>query len=176
MSDELYDIYFAGNLLDGSDPSSVKLHLQTQFKLSESALERLFSGQRVAIKRGVNRETATRYRERFSQAGALVQIVACDPPDLALEPDTATPPQPAPQPTRRTASLQLAPPGTPVDEMSQPVAQEPPNIDHLRLVTDDNWTLEDCAPPPLPQPLPDIDSLELEPIPPRPPRQDKEFD
>jgi len=174
MSAATYDILFAGNLLDGAEPERVKRSLKELFNLSDAQVERLFSGQRVVIKRDVDIRTATRYRELFNQAGALAQIVKVEHDDR--EPTRAHPAAPQPTSTPPLAGAwDLAPPGAVLEELAAPVTPRHPNIAHLSLVEDANWTLEDCAPPPLPQPLPDIDSLMLEPLAPRPPAPERDI-
>lgn len=173
MSEPRYDIVFSGNLLDGADRDAAKRQLQQHFKLSDALVERLFSGTPATIKRGVDLRTATRLRELFHQAGALAQIIEVEPltdtesAPLSKPASPSSPPEPKPfiQPARAAvAALDLAPPGTPVDELAGPAPVATPDIDHLSLVQDPDWTLEDCVLPPLPQLLPDIDALALEPM------------
>jgi hypothetical protein len=192
MKQPLYDVIFSGHLLEGADVQHAKKTLQQQFKLSDVAIEKLFSGQRIVIKRGLEAGLAQRYREIFNQAGALAQLVAQDVP-TSSEPEPSTPApvvaktvsapakaieaqvddEPGPDDWFRPESdataaassgLTLAPTGATLDQLSDIPPAPPPNTSHLSLVDTTDWTLEDCAPPPLPQPLPDIDSLALEPI------------
>lgn len=186
MPEATYDILFAGNLLDGAEPERVKRNLKERFNLTDAQVERLFAGQRVVIKRGVDIGTATRYRELFHQAGALAQIVkveagerAVAPPSAPAAPTSTVAPQPASAATTPsswlTGAWELAPPGAALEELGPTEPPRHPNIAHLSLVEEDNWTLEDCAPPPLPQPLPDLDSLALEPLAPRPPAPERDI-
>ena len=170
MVDTSYDILFAGEITPGADPEGVRQRIQDLFRLKEQAVDRLFGGQPVAVKRGVDAATANLYRERFLGAGAVVQVIP-----------SATAPLPAPrQPGARpvaktnrrdaqappTASpvgqgLQLAPPGN--LPLESPPTLGLPEIDtsHLSLIPGDDWTLEDCAPPQLPRLEPDISHLRL---------------
>lgn len=72
--------------------------------------------------------------------------------------------------------LQLAPVGAPLDELDDRVPIPFPDISHLALVLDPDWTLLDCAEPVRPPPLPAIDHLGLEPITPPRPRGGDGFD
>jgi len=79
MTPDRYDIRFAGELLSGTDPLQARRRLQDWLGLSDAALDLLFSGQGVTIKRGVDRAAASRYRERFRDAGVHVDVVPAGP-------------------------------------------------------------------------------------------------
>ena len=68
--DPLYDIFFQGELLPGSDADTVKSALAKLFKADADTIERLFSGKPVAVKRGCDKDTALRYKKGMEQAGA----------------------------------------------------------------------------------------------------------
>lgn len=226
------------------------------FKLDQAGADRLFGGQRIFIKRGVDKATAERFREVFAKAGALAEIervggepeeifhfddsedapaqsqaaggqadqpravpgqaspaaaasgpanpspaspsspaapnrAAQSPVDQAFGAQgrsppsgassaapsvgsapasspaatpTSTPGAPASSPAAAPAggAWSVAPPGAELEELSDRGPEQNPDTSKLSLVEGDNWSLEDCAPPPLAQPIPDIDSLELE--------------
>lgn len=140
MAESRFDIQFAGELVEGSDPLSVRERLRELFKLSPDALERLFGGQAVMIKRDLDALTAARYRDAFRDAGAILRLT----------------------PTA-TTSLTLAPPGADLEQSVPPA--EPREIDtsYLSLVAGQDWTLEDCTPPRAPTIIPDISHLTLAP-------------
>ncbi|EIC20649.1 hypothetical protein [Thiorhodovibrio frisius] len=75
MADPTFDVLFSGELLGSASPDYVKKRLAQIFKLDEAGVERLFSGQRVFVKRGVDFATAERLREVFDKAGALAEVV-----------------------------------------------------------------------------------------------------
>ncbi|MBK5968100.1 MULTISPECIES: RodZ family helix-turn-helix domain-containing protein [Thiorhodovibrio] len=60
-------------------------------------------------------------------------------------------------------SWSVAPAGSELEELSDSAPEQNPDTSQLSLVEGNDWTLEDCAPPPLAQAIPDIDSMELEP-------------
>jgi hypothetical protein len=140
MAESRFDIQFAGELVQGADRQAVRERLRDLFKLTPDALERLFSGQAVMIKRGLDTQTAARYRDAFRDAGAV----------LRLTPTTAT-------------GLTLAPPGADLEQSVPPA--EPREIDtsYLSLVAGQDWTLEDCTPARPPAHIPDISYLTLTP-------------
>lgn len=165
MAGARFDILFTGEVMAGADPNAVRARIQELFKLSDEAAERLFDGRPVTIKRGVATATASRYREVFRDAGALVHVT---PVPTAGAPAHET----APAATDRTGDmpghpaavvsrLSLAPMGD--DPLEPPIATASPHIDvrHLALVPGWDWTLADCEPPLPPVELPDISHLHL---------------
>ncbi|MEA3276864.1 MAG: hypothetical protein U9Q81_16570 [Pseudomonadota bacterium] len=165
MSHDRFDVLFAGELQAGEERDEVRRRLQSLFKLSDDAAIRLFSGRPVAIKREVDADTASRYRQTFLKAGALVHIVPTDAaagpesaPDQAGRGTTAADPH---RQVAESSGLALSPPGD--QPLEPPVAANPPAIDigHLGLVPGSDWTLEDCEPPLEPIELPDIGHLRI---------------
>jgi hypothetical protein len=137
VSQQRFDIYFAGELLPDHAPEAVKQWLGAQFKLQGEALDQLFSGQAVRIKQGVDMDTAGRYRAAFRKAGALLEIRPISPAgDAPPQPATAAPAQ---------ESTTAAAPGS-----------EP------ELLPANTGSLEDCAAPVAAAPLPDIGYMDLE--------------
>ncbi len=214
MPADRFDVVFRGKLIEDQDPARVRLKVGRLFKANDSQLQRLFSGKPVTIKQGVDMETASRYRLAFRQAGALVEIRASQkPPDSRATPppaesggfnlapantgsleDYAAKVEPAPLPD--ISDLSLAAAGS--DHDQAPDATPPAiDTDDLQLIQEQDWTLEDCQPLPLPEveldisgldlaalddsshilpeppaaPLPDISELSLEPV-----KEDKEED
>lgn len=74
--DQEYDIVFAGALAAGRDPVQVKSDLARLFKSDLAGIERLFCGQPVIIKKGLDRPTADKYRAVLEKAGALCEMRA----------------------------------------------------------------------------------------------------
>ena len=94
-----YDILFAGQLAPGADQAQVRARLQGLFRLSEEAAARLFSGQPLALKRGLDRAQAERLRQVFLAAGAVARLVeqpaSSSPAEVTLRPgrdDSVRPP------------------------------------------------------------------------------------
>jgi hypothetical protein len=171
MADTLFDIRFAGELLEGADPFRARSRIQELFKLSDAAAERLFGGSPVTIKRGVDAATVTRFREVFRAAGARVSVVPAgiDRPRESGggAPDTAA--DGAGQSPRLSASAESSPLELAAAGQSLPLESPPPvpapeiDTSHLNLVEGDDWTLEDCAPSRPPVAEPDISHLTLAP-------------
>jgi len=160
----LYDILFSGELLPGAGPAEVKTRLQSLFKLSDEVARRLFSGQTLALKRGLDPTRAERLRWIFQEAGAVVWLVEQAP--LSRE-DQGGLAEQSPVP-----HLDVAPPGsacwslTPADD---PLPLEPDpahplpvvDISGLRLITTSDWSLADCDRLPRPARVPDISHLRI---------------
>lgn len=75
---ELFNVVFAGEIAGTADPATVRANVGKLFNASEAVLDKLFSGQPVAIKKMVDRATAMQLRARMKQAGAETRIVAVD--------------------------------------------------------------------------------------------------
>lgn len=166
MTDSRFDLVFAGQLVAGVDPLVARWQLQAVFELSDEAVARLFGGHRIVIKRNVDPDTASRYQERFREAGALIELIPvidADRTDSSGAADQAA----APDTNAATTRLTLAPLGALLlDDLhaSSRGAPPVPDTSHLSLATGTNWTLEDFAKPPTPAPIPDTSHLTLEPI------------
>jgi len=68
---QLYDIYFAGQLVEEFDEAVVRENLAKLFKVNDVALEKLFSGKPQPIKRGVDKAGAIKYKTAMARAGAI---------------------------------------------------------------------------------------------------------
>jgi len=162
MADERFDIVFCGELVTGTDEATAKARLKQRFALTDDALAHLFQGRPVSVKRGVDAVAAARYRALFQEAGALVRI---DPVAAAAEvpvSDRQTRPPGADRESdaSRPTTLSLS---TETGYLEELPDHPPPDLDlsYLSLETSEDWSLEDCEPPPLPIPLPDISHLSV---------------
>lgn len=72
----LYNIYFAGQILEGQDLSAVRARMAKLFNASEAVLARLFSGEPQVIKRDCDKATALKYKKAMESAGARPMITA----------------------------------------------------------------------------------------------------
>jgi hypothetical protein len=120
MSDELFDIYFSGKVIDQDKLPEVKQKIGKLFNASETVLDKLFSGQPTKIKKAVDMDTAIKYRVKFREAGAIVDI---RPSQSAAPPPASTPAADAiPQTNFTAAETQTA---EPVGKPEQPPVEEP---------------------------------------------------
>lgn len=79
MPDTHFKIVFEGQLRDGVSLETAKRNLAQLFKSEVSAIDRLFNGQPVALKRGLIHSEADRYLKALHEAGI----------DARIEPDPA---------------------------------------------------------------------------------------
>ncbi len=141
MSFDQYDIFFSGQLIDGSDEAVARTKLAALFKLPSEQVGHLFSGKPIAVKRGVNMDVAIKYRTAFRDAGALIEI----------------------KPITNTGGLEA----TPIPDVvpaATAVGQAPPTASTtstLSLAPANTGTLEDCTPKVTPVEIGDISQMSM---------------
>jgi hypothetical protein len=160
VSDSTFDILFYGVVKPGHDPEQARANLATLFKTDRARVDRLFSGNEVVIKQGVDETTAKRYQAAFAQAGLVCQVrpsaaapaadgafgLAADGSPLAPE---SAPPPPAPD----TSHLSAAEVGADVLEgVEHAPPPPPPDTSHLSTIEVEAGLLDgvERAPPPTP--------------------------
>jgi uncharacterized membrane protein YhaH (DUF805 family) len=85
MAETHFKIVFEGKLRTGVDIETAKLNMAGLFKRELSAVEKLFSGQPVALKRGLSQEQALHYLSVLNDAGIEARIEADPAISLSLE-------------------------------------------------------------------------------------------
>ena len=179
MADSLFDLYFSGKTLAGNTDEEVRLKVGKIFGADNETLNRLFSGNPVRIKAGVNQETAIKYRVALRAAGAMLEITPHKkssvetnprsdvrgaetftllPPNTGDLTDCAIPGDPLPLPD--ITDIVLAPTGVIIDESKQP-PRRMINTDGMTLTAPNTGTLEDCRPAVKARPIPDISHIDL---------------
>lgn len=76
MDQPLYDVFFTGQLVEGTDLATAKSNFAKLFKSSPEHLEKLFSGKPQAIKRGVDKAEALKFKAALHKAGLLIAFKA----------------------------------------------------------------------------------------------------
>lgn len=71
-----YNVYYAGQLLEGEQLEVVRPRLAKLFNADEQTLDRLFSGKAQLLKRDCDKATALKYKQAMEKAGALPLIRA----------------------------------------------------------------------------------------------------
>lgn len=103
MDVPLYDVYLTGKLADGVGADAAALRLSALFKSSTEQMAGMLNGKPQLLKRGVDKNTALKYREALQKAGVEVafkaqtvvveparpQTVAAKSPPVAAVPATA---------------------------------------------------------------------------------------
>lgn len=91
---EWFNVVFSGEIAGRADPALVRVNVGKLFNASDAVLDRLFSGQPVAVKKKVDRATAMKIRALMKQAGANATMVAVDEQGQPLGAEPAKPPPP----------------------------------------------------------------------------------
>ena len=165
-----FDVYFSGELLEGYEPDAVKASVGELFGLSGPKLEALFSGVPVRIKKNLDVDRAGRFRKKFLELGALVQIVPAGQEPPAPASSASRPAAKAPAATALPGSeepastgLSLAP-QAPLE--SEPAGEKAAAIDTsgLSMSAPGADILPSDGKPERETPLPDISGLSLAPL------------
>jgi len=82
MIDGQFDVIFRGQTIKNRPLEEVKANLVNLFKSSPEAVEKLFSGNEVAIKKSLDYSTAMKYQSALKNAGALALIKETEKPDI----------------------------------------------------------------------------------------------
>ncbi|PLW83116.1 hypothetical protein CWI75_06770 [Kineobactrum sediminis] len=119
--DPRYDIVFAGQLLAGHEPATVRARLAQVFKADEATLDKLFSGKPQVLKRNCDKSTALQYKQALERAGAQPVIRQSD----TIDAPAVNPAAGAAESQNTAGGLALEPAGSEVlrpDERAGPVA------------------------------------------------------
>lgn len=171
---EFFNVVFAGDISGRADPAVVRANVGKLFNASDAILDRLFSGQPVAVKKMVDRATAMKIRALMKQAGADARIVQVDeqgkplaaaPENIAAPAATKAPPPPSGTMAARVETLaeQHA-----REEASKPKPDAPPPPADVAVVS--TWALYPVgfllsAPVARPAPLrPNISGISMSPL------------
>lgn len=101
----LFKIVFDGSPLPGIDLETAKANLAQLFRSDMEAVEKLFTGHKVALKRNMTQETAQKYLDALHRAGVEARLEEEAPVALSLE---EIEPAPATQPFSPYAPPQSA--------------------------------------------------------------------
>ncbi|MCP1509148.1 uncharacterized membrane protein YhaH (DUF805 family) [Pseudomonas marginalis] len=85
MSDNRFKIVFDGALLPGVESTTAKLNLAELFKSDVEAIEKLFTGRPVALKRDLSRPDADTYLTALKNAGVDARIETEQPVAFSLD-------------------------------------------------------------------------------------------
>lgn len=91
----LFKIVFEGSTLPGVALETAKANLAELFRSDLLAVEKLFTGRKVALKRNLSQETAEKYLDALHRAGVEARLEEEAPVELSLE---EVEPSPAPRP------------------------------------------------------------------------------
>lgn len=103
--EEQYNVYFAGQVMDGVELSDVRSKLAKVFSADKATLDKLFSGKPQLIKRECDKATALKFKQALERAGAIPIIKRAE---LAAAPTNTTPAPPMTA-AEKIAALAAAP-------------------------------------------------------------------
>ncbi|MFJ2488090.1 DUF805 domain-containing protein [Pseudomonas sp. NPDC087639] len=112
MSEPRYKIVFDGALQPGVDITTAKLNLADLFKSDVAAIERLFNGSTVALKRDLSHSDAQTYLQALSKTGIDARIES----DTAIELNLSDVHEHSPAPAYAEPNSPYAPPRASVGE------------------------------------------------------------
>ncbi len=69
-----FNVIFRGEILPGKDSGNVKKRLRTFLKIDAEAIERLFAGGPIAVRKNVDAATGQKFEKVFSTAGAICYL------------------------------------------------------------------------------------------------------
>ncbi|MEM9530952.1 MAG: hypothetical protein AAGA23_08535 [Pseudomonadota bacterium] len=97
MPSKDYQVVFRGRLTPETTESLAAQNMAKLFSVAPEKVLRLFDGQRHVIKKGLDRETADKYRRALRKAGIIVAVVSAETERAAqTKPEVVAPPaQPA---------------------------------------------------------------------------------
>ncbi|WP_250458804.1 hypothetical protein [Microbulbifer litoralis] len=102
MSQPTYSVIFRGDLLPGYTAGDVKANLARLFKAGPAAVEKLFSGRPLAIKKGLPKAKAEQLQATLAKLGAQAALKAegepAAPPPPPAEAEPAAPQAQAAEP------------------------------------------------------------------------------
>ena len=189
MDQPRFDLVFSGRTVPGADSAQVRARLAALFKTDEASIERLFSGKRYVLKKGLDEAAARKYQAALDRAGAQCELVQ-RPPAMTIAPPgvtlvevepPATPefdvsgftlaeagadvldeyPRPA-APALDVSDISLAAPGEDLVE-EEIVVAAPPVVPELSVAAI-GAVLDEAGPATRSRPIPKTDHLSVAPV------------
>ncbi|MFG1498421.1 hypothetical protein ABMA57_17440 [Saccharospirillum sp. HFRX-1] len=128
MSTFYFDLYYAGECLEGFSEAEVRRDMATLFKTDAGRIARYFTGHAEVIKLQVAEVTVPRYQAAMKAIGAtLIVVPAGAEPPVIDAPDSAEPV------VVDTSTLSLAQAGTELTQRQQPAEVVQVNVSSLSL-------------------------------------------
>ncbi len=115
MSNRRFQVIINGELAEGAEPDQAKQNIARLFKTKSAAVEAMFSGKRISVKKNLDQATARKYQQAIIKAGLKAGIA----PMAKVEPSEKKSDISAPSENEPT-SVTLAATGCTMDERPQP--------------------------------------------------------
>ena len=104
MDSSNFKILFGGQVQPGFDVTQVRANLGKLLKMDAAALDQLFSGRLITLKKGLDQAAAGKYQAVLENAGARI-LIQQDASDPAPESQAAQPVQQTPVATPASAAV-----------------------------------------------------------------------
>lgn len=119
MSEQKFQVIINGQLAAGADLAQTKENIAKLFKTSPQAIEPMFAGKKLSVKKNLDQATAKKYQQAIIRAGLKAGVV---PMAAAAKPATTA----RPTENSDTSAATIAAVGSIMDDRPQP---PPANID-----------------------------------------------
>jgi hypothetical protein len=139
LAEQRYRLVFRGEILADQHPAVVRKRLGEALRVGDEALERLFSGRNVVVRKEANAEDAARLQAAFKKAGCRLRVVPIEDAAPASAPSTPV----------DDAGLTLLPPGSDLLAPHERRPHQTVDIDtaHLSLASGDTPVATRTDPP-----------------------------
>jgi len=135
-----YAIAFSGELVAGFDGQQVRANLCQLFKADSARIEALFAAGRAVIKKGLDLQSAEKYRAALARAGALVEVINTEAAEAAEPIQTDSTASITPRDNYMAAfnhidapDFAIAPPGSPIQDKQKDLAATDVDLSQLSL-------------------------------------------
>ncbi len=139
MSNRRFQVIINGTLAEGAEPDQTKQNIARLFKTEAAAVEMMFSGKRISVKKNLDQATARKYQQAIIKAGLKAGIV----PMAKVEPSEKKP-DISTLPEDELSTATLAATGCTMDERPQPARVD---IDTSAYAMDEVGITLDESPP-----------------------------
>jgi len=105
-------VIFSGEVAPGFEPEAVKRQLARRMKLTPEQIEKLFSGRRIILKKGLDAASAAAYTKTLGKLGAVAAVEPPPPGRTPAEPagpSALQPPRPAAKPRQNAKTKEQNP-------------------------------------------------------------------
>ncbi|MBV1911685.1 MAG: hypothetical protein KUG78_20500 [Kangiellaceae bacterium] len=75
MSQKVFDVVYAGAVLNGFSDSQVRQNFISHLKIPNDKVARLFSGKRITLKKSLNKQQAEQWQKNLLKIGAEAVLV-----------------------------------------------------------------------------------------------------
>ncbi len=134
---DLYDLVFTGEIGDNFSKQEVQNNFRTKLGVSETQLEKLFSGNPVPLKKKISKEKAQSMNLKLLKLG-IITVITQDTGNDSFKDRKPAASKRDQKPTSKSSSFEL------VERIVEPVEQKPPP----QVIVYEKQIIEKAAPQP----------------------------